>query len=232
MIKLYGLTYRVPQYAEKSIESILKNASEPIDFTVVDNLSSGSEKIRAYLRQLVSEKRISRALLMNCNAIGWGLVQAIQDFPPDDSETFFCVTDLDLVVPEGCDWVKTIRKAHEGGAKLTGCTLDISNYVNTPNHGYGGDEDGFGIWLQGINKESFFKHYTLGQNLIDSSMIAAIRNSGGSVQKLLDIRLYHLAWDLWKDDPEYFQFKKINPGWVYQGKPPGLAYNLISANKN
>jgi hypothetical protein len=227
MINLYGLTYRVPTYAIKSIDSLIRNASEPFSMTVCDNFSEGSSEIRDYLKQKVDSGDIKRALLFKENNIGWSLCTSLIEFPPDNSEKFFCLTDLDLVVPEGCDWISHIKKAHyQENCILTGCTLDMSNYYNTPNHGYGGDDDGFGIWLLGINTELYYRHFPPDRtNVVDFHMRQTF-GMLGRVKKILDIRLYHLAWDLWKDDLEYFQFKKNSPGWCYRGLPENMEYEL------
>lgn len=231
MITLYGLSFRNFPYVRKSIESLINNASEPFRFVVSDNPSdwpnSGTSQIRSFLSEMVNKGNLDKVLLFNNNNIGWSLVQAYKDFPPDDSESFFCMTDLDLAVDDGCDWIKEIRTAHdERGAVLTGCTLHMRNMV-PPNWGYSGDSDGFGMWLMGINKSIFDKHHTSNINVIDSRM-RVIFSDHGPVEKLLSIRLYHMAWDNHLYDLEYAKYKReLGSSWCSNPKGSDLSYELI-----
>lgn len=232
MIHLYGVGFRNFSYVRKSLESLLNNASEPIILTVVDNPdnlpNSGTIQIRAYLTEQVNKGRIKRALFMNQNTIGWGLVQAIKDFPPDDSEPFFCMTDLDLVVDDGCDWIKQIRQVREiKQAVYTGCTLYMRNFV-PPNQGYRGDEDDFGLWLVSADTKLYSRYVGFDTNTIDGHLIKIFKDLG-HVEKILDIRLYHMAWDNHLYDLEYANYKRsLKEDWAFQSKPADMSYKLIT----
>jgi len=238
MIHLYGLTYRAPEYLRKSLDSIIQNSSEDLDITIVESNSEKSPEVRKVIESYVFDKSQigpndkCRAMLMPGNTVGWGLLKAIDDFPPDSKDAdFFILTDLDLIVPTGCDWVSLIREAHEvRGRTLTGCTLSLENYV-PPNHGYGGDSDSFGMWLMGVNIKQF-KDFPRNPHhpscaLVDHH-VRGFFQGRGITEKLLSIRLYHLGWDIWKDDPDYFEHKKANPTVWFQ-LPRSLDYELLEA---
>lgn len=199
-LSIYGITYRVPKYAELSIDSIVKNASQEIEFTVVDSLSGKSPEIRdRILKPRVDSGKISRALFPNTNCRGYGLVESFYRFPPKD-EDFFIFTDLDLIVPEGCDWISKVREAMKE-YKLCGFSLSRENYV-PPNGGH--LEVGFGYWLMGIRTDFFMEYCPRGENLLDTEW----RGAAGPSSYQIPDRLYHLGWDLYKDDPAYFEEKR------------------------
>ena len=96
-----------------------------------------------------------------------------------------------------------------------------------PMGGYGGDADGFGGWLMSLQTD-IWKQYPAGCPIADA-WIREFFKHFGPVEKLLDIRLYHLAWDLWKDDPEYLEHKIQNHTAIFNNgnRPVNLNYELI-----
>lgn len=229
MIHLFGICWRRLDYVQKSLDSFIKTASEPVSITVADNKSENSKEIIEYLQSLLKEKKIARILEFEENMTGYAYARMLKDFPPDDSETFFLATDFDLVVPDGCDWIKIIRDAWkaEPNMALSGCTLDMVNYV-PPNWGYGGDSDSFGLWCMAIHREKFFKYFNFNGPFYDF-LVRQLMGVCGVTQKLLDIRFYHLGWDIWKDDEEYWKIKVGTPGephWSMKGRPANTGYKL------
>ncbi len=238
MIHAYFISYRNYNYVKKSLDSILESASEKIIVNVAHNpdymmMNSGHFLIKEMLEEYVDSGKIERALIFANNNIGWSLVQAMRDFPPDDSEKFFVMSDLDLVVPSGCDWIKEIRQAYAAGGVLTGFGLDLSNHLD-PNDGH--SELSFGNWIMAPNTKLYQKHFGYDRNTIDSQIVNTFA-SLGTVYKL-NTRLIHLAWDLHKPreeggDPEYAAAKKAaGPNWVLKPKPDNMSYTLIERIKD
>jgi len=113
VLTLIGQVYRVPSYAQKSIESICKNASEPFNLVVCDNKSLNSDKIIKIVLELFEKyKNVipnAKLLAFEENTKGWCLRKTYEDFPPNNSEDFFMYSDLDLIVPDGLDWIKEVK---------------------------------------------------------------------------------------------------------------------------
>ncbi len=209
----------MPQYFEKSIESIVSQSSEPLHITVVDSKSERSDQILEIAQRFLAEGKIQRFLACSENVRGFGMFRALRDFPPDPSEDFYVTTDLDLVVPaEVGYWNLLTRKAMEHHV-LSGFSLDTANYL-PPNSDHTGD--GFGNWLCGIKKGFLEREFPARQNIQDYELgLRAMQNGNAKYQ--IPARLIHLSWDLWKHDPEYFSDKKNtvwlkdpSPDWSYQ----------------
>lgn len=232
MIHLYGIAFRNYRYLTKSLNSILRTATEPLDITIVDSFcswpGSESQKIRKYLRRLVKKKLISRALFFDENVRGHGLVLSIKHFPPEGPESFFLLTDLDLIFDPG--WLEKTKQAHKDGHILTGVGLKTENYL-PPNAGFEDNPEVFGTWMQGINKKVFFEQHTTERNCVDSTMHNIFKNHGTILK--LDDRAYHQAWDIFLPkanggDPDYAIHKaKLGVDWVFKSAP-GMKYRLIS----
>lgn len=225
MIHLFGVSFHSYMYVKNSIESILTAASEPFTFTVVDNHSdwstSGTEQIREMLREYVAAGKIKRALLMDGNYFGWGLVKALEDFPVDNTESFFMLTDLDLIVSH--DWIQEARQAHAAGAILSGYSLDTSNY-KPPNDGF--SEFGFGLWMVAANTEIYKKHHGISNNTIDSRMVNIFSQHGPVFKS--STKLYHQTWDVFQDDPTYAAEKrKLGQDWVFKSRANNIQYELV-----
>lgn len=210
---MYGLTYRMTDYCRQSVESIVTNASEPVNFTVVDSRSDCSEATKTWCLEALNLGRIQQFVAASSNSKAAGLDWAYREFPPD--EDLFVFTDLDIVVPRGLDWVRLLREAHKTYC-CVGWGLDPSNYV-PPNSGH--SDDGFGIWLVGLSRRFFDQHYPPGRVVVDSYLRTYA--SVGAVK--LPQRLYHLGWDVWKDDPVYWQQKVAGVDWW---KNPDATYEV------
>lgn len=220
MIYLYGLCYRILQYADKTVERLRETASEDFNLICVESKSYKSNDFLIWAKQKIKEKKIQKFISSSTNCKGDGLRWAIENIPPDDSEDFFIMTDLDLLVPKNVDWIKEIRDKIKNNV-ICGYTLSNENYVK-PNWGWHENDviqnKTFGTWLMGIKKEPFSKVL---ENLKkrklqieDSLVIQEICKYGK--RDIIDKKLYHLGWDSWKDDPYYWDDKqKIFPtnGW-------------------
>lgn len=208
MISLYGLSYRNLNYAKRSVESIINNASEPISFTLCDNKSPMSPNIVDWSQSLIPN-RMKRAVFFSENIRGRALLRAYEKWPPDGKDGFFVFTDLDVVVPDGLDWIAETRRMMSKNV-ASGYSLSLENYI-PPNGGHSTDGDLMGFWLLALNQKIYEDHYPHGQNLQDLQVLDLFRTYG-SIQRSAKC-LYHLGWDAWRDDPEYFEIKKAGINW-------------------
>lgn len=205
MIHVYGLSYLLGGYIERSIIDISCNASEPIHFTIIDNKSESSDSIRQFAKGMIIKGFSSRLVGMKYNSRGNALIDIVRQFPPDDSEDFFVITDLDLHIPKDLDWIKELRACRAAGANIAGFDISLENYV-PPNRGHTPGV-GIGWWLMLLGKKKFFElpkdvAYT------DSYLI----NELGPLH-IGKGELYHLTFDAWKDYPDYFALKEKGIPW-------------------
>lgn len=210
MIYVYGLCYWILDYAKKSVDSILKNASEPICLIVIEGRSKNSPQFLDWGKQALKENKIQKFIAADDNCKGSGMRWAIDNFPPDPSEDFVVLTDLDLVFMEDFDWIKATKEAMLSGASSSGFQLSPDNYIVPPNGGWNVNEASYGGWLLAL-KTKTFETYPRNKDLQDYLMIGHARQYGP--QKQIKHRLYHLGWDSWKDDPEYFKEKNEHFNW-------------------
>lgn len=238
MIHFYGITWRNFNICRDSIESFINTASEDVEFTIVnanDNLpQSGTEQIREYLKEQVSKGRIKRALLFNENCRGYGLMKAIQDFPPRGD--LFFISDMDLVVPENADWIGVTKKYHERGHVVTGFNLSTENYKEG-NSGFSKEDENFGMWGIAVNTDIFNQHYNIANNCIDGYFMTLGRGRGRNGveggKKIHDIELMHATWSIHYPDSKYYDpiYSKLKSqkgsSWVFEPKPRDMGYELI-----
>ena len=213
MIHLYGLCYWLLPYAQKALDSLLENASEPLCITVVEGRSKNSDKFLEWGKQCISEGKIERFIAASDNCRGKGLVEAFHQYPPYYSGEDFCIfTDLDLLFPQGYDWIKATREAMKVGS-TSGFQLSDENYV-PPNYGWNLNERSYGNWVMGIKIEAF-RTYPREWSFQDSVVINHALKYGPQVQ--IQQRVYHMGWDAWKPlpegDPEYWRLKHENMNW-------------------
>ena len=206
MIYVYGLSYRVASYAKKSLDSIIANASEPIRIIVGDNPSPKSIETVSLLQEYKAGHKISSYLLFEKNIKTRAFLKMYQALPPDDECDFFVFTELDLVVPTGLDWIQELKAMRRLGAVDCGFSLSLSNYV-PPNSGHDPDLNGhaMGIWLLGIDNLIFRKTYPMNGPFTDTLLHAHMSQFGKKIRSRKE--LYHLGWDLWRDDPDYWKLK-------------------------
>lgn len=214
MIYVYGLCYRILEYAEKTISNLKNNASENFNLICVEAKSCNSNKFFEWGKKCLKEKKINKFITSSTNCKGDGIRWAIENIPSDDSEDFIIITDLDLLIPKNIDWIKEIRKKMENNV-ICGFSLSNENYT-PPNWGWYEDfvlkNKMFGTWLMGIKKQPLLKclenFKKTNTQIEDSKLIKEICNYG--TRDIIDKKLYHLGWDVWKDDPEYWKDKHKN----------------------
>lgn len=207
MLHVYGMAYWVLDYANKTIDNLLESSTEKLHITVVEGKSKHSADFLAWAKDCLSKGKIQRFITADDNCKGAGLIWAFNNYPPDKSENFCIFTDLDVLVPKGVDWVKAIRIRMKKKV-VVGFDLSTENYV-PPNYGFSIGDEYYGNWLMACNLR-VFKKYPL-RSFQDSEVIQHMLKSGESVK--IPIKLTHLGWDAWKDDPEYWAFKIDNLNW-------------------
>lgn len=240
MISLFGLTYRRPEYLVKSLDSIIRTASEPLEITVIDSHSHRSPEILEILQSYLEQSKIKRYISCKKNCRGYGFQWAFKNFTPKHSLTF--LTDLDVIVPSygeglvgGSDWISATKRVHGFGGfsvALTSFPLDPVNYV-PPNSGHLDSYDGLSYWLMGIDTTIYHNYVINNPNAdlltLDSNLVSFFRRF--TTVKRMDqdpstrsfIKLYHQAWDLWKDDPDYWSDKVKGINW-FADKPSDEDY--------
>lgn len=212
-ISVYGLSYLMPEYILKSLPSMLDNTTEKLCFTVIDNKTKNSEEIFSIIKPLVDCGKVKRYIQLSGNDMLNGFNRGYALFPPDRSEDFFVFTELDLIV-RGFDWVAETRRM-QSKAILSGFKLSDENYV-PPNKGHMEDGISVGFWLMGLKTTQFNKVmssvYCMNQPVQDYK-IRTMMSTQGKITRDNDHELYHLGWDIWKDDPEYFDRKLKGIDW-------------------
>lgn len=214
MIHVYGVCYRMPDYVRRTVESLRRNASEPFRLIVADNRSVRSDAIAAWARGALERRDLHAFLGLEENIVGNALRTAYELYPPDDSEPLFVFTDLDLVVPDGLDWIAETRRMHaDPGLAVSGFSLSLENYV-PPNSGHDPDPHGhaMGVWLLGIRRRLYDEHFPDELPLVDSVLLNTLAKHG-RIERSRHA-LYHLGWDLHRDDPEYWQMKLAGVSWA------------------
>jgi hypothetical protein len=214
MIHVYGLCYRILDYAKKTVDSLRETASEDFHLTCVEGKSCNSEKFLNWGNESLKNKKIQRFITSSTNCRGYGFHWAIKNFKPDNSEDFFILTDLDLLIPKNVDWIKEIRKKMKENA-ICGFTLSNKNYVY-PNYKWHKnrniEEKLFGCWLMSLNTKIFLNIYEkYDVSLRDSDIIRRMSKHGK--RDIINSELYHLGWDAWKDDKDYWEDKKNKNNW-------------------
>jgi hypothetical protein len=202
MIHVYGIAYWMESYVQRSIESIKSHTKYPFRLTVVENKSPHD------LSGLRSEADCW--IQLDNNPLEKCLKHAYKLDPPQGDIIVF--TDLDVLVPDGVDWVEeALSRLAFPEVGLVAFDLNLINYT-PPNFGqyvaeefsnrYGAYIGPSGAWLivmRRTDADRFIRDndITLDHNLMESVEIAL----------RLPVELYHLGWDAWKDDDDYWQLK-------------------------
>ena len=205
MIHVYALSYKVEKYVRLSLDSMLENSSEKTCITVIDNKSESSDKIFKYVKPLIDSGHVKRFIQLKDNVQIMAFNQAYQMYPPDGSEEFFMFTELDLIV-RNFDWIKETRIMMQEGHVLSGFRLSLENY-GPPHGGHMDDGISCGFWLMALNTKVFNGSVSLHHSLSDHRVREFMKRRGTMKQN--KNCLYHLAWNVHKDDPEYF-CKKVD----------------------
>ena len=98
---------------------------------------------------------------------------------------------------------------------ISGFTLSNENYIY-PNSKWNENENIlkklFGVIIMSVKTKEYFKVYEKKLvNLIDSEIISNLCIYGK--RDLIDSKLYHLGWDAWKDDADYWKHKISENNW-------------------
>ena len=213
MIHVYGVCWRMPTYVRLTVESLRRNASEDFRLVVVDNKSVNSPAIAAWAQSQVACGGIDLFLGLADNIYGNALRTGYELSPPDASEDFFMFTDLDLVVPDGLDWIAETRRMQSDPAlAVSGFSLSLANYL-PPNSGHSPDPHGhaMGVWLMGVKRALYDRHFPGDTPLVDHLLLNALGKHGRLERSRRE--LYHLGWDIPRDDPEYWQLKLAGVPW-------------------
>ena len=226
MIQTYVIVRRNYNIVKASLDSIIAS-SDQLEITVVnpnDHLpNSGTSNIRSYLRTLVKEKCIKRALFFEENVDGWALQEAIKQYPP--SGNWFYITDGDLLVPKCCENV-TNHYIMELDNLVTGYQLSRSNYQQGM-RGFNYASNEFGCWMMGIDTDFYVNTYGLDNVPVDSKIIGL---SNGWFSKINEKELYHLTWDIGDPaspyyDKEYVEYKKTKSFQL--GRPDNMNFEVF-----
>jgi hypothetical protein len=221
MITVYGLAYKHQDYIVRSIRSIRDSCPKlPFRFVICHNKSEQSPEIeKAIVAELTTDD-----VLVNFqeNIKSYALTEAYKLYPPDADETFSVFTDLDLLVDFKHWLFDTLDR--QSKYAVTGYSLSLDNYV--PPNGKHDPVHGMGGWLMGINSKFFESRILDKIPFVDSLILNETRRAGLDWHRSPK-ELYHMGWDLWKDDPEYFQTVKV-PGTDWITKPSNLAVESVT----
>jgi len=209
MIHIYGLCYRILKYPDETIKRLRETASEDFHLTCIESRSCNSDKFFEWGMECLKNKKIQRFITSSTNSRGYGFNWSIKNFPPDNSEDFFIITDLDLLVPKDFDWIKEIREKMKENV-ICGFTLSNENYIS-PNSGwhekYVKKHKLFGMWLTSVKTLCFMEILSKTScNIQDVILIKDMEKYGK--RDIIDKKLYHFGWDSYKDDPDYWKDKK------------------------
>lgn len=213
MIHVYGVCWRMPDYVRRTVESLHRNASEPFRLVVVDNKSANSGAIATWAEAEVARGGVDLFLGLEDNIYGNALRTGYELSPPDESADFFVFTDLDLVVPDGLDWIAETRRMQADPAlAVSGFSLSLANYL-PPNSGHDPDPNGhaMGVWLMGVKRALYDAHYPDELPLVDCLLLNTLGRHGRIERSRRE--LYHLGWDIPRDDPAYWQLKLAGVPW-------------------
>lgn len=233
MLPIYMICWRNLAITMDCLESFISTATEPIELTVVnpnDSLpNTQTTEIRLYLRKLIEEGKVKRALFFDENVFGWGLIESVKDFPPQTP--LFMMTDGDLIIRPDTDWIGLSKKYHDEGWAVTGFQLSIENY-KSPNHGFSQEDCNFGLWGVMFSTQWFNTYHGTERNSIDSNIMNSARWTGGAI-KVREIEVLHATWSISYEgdryyDREYADFKRQQASnWVFNPKPNNMHYELI-----
>lgn len=214
MIHVYGVCWRMPTYVQRTVESLRRTASEPFRLVVADNRSENSAEIARWAAAQVARGGVDLFLGLEGNIYGNALRTGYELSPPDTSEDFFMFTDLDLVVPDGLDWIAETRRMQSDPAlAVSGFSLSLENYL-PPNSGHHPDPNGhaMGVWLMGIKRALYEHHFPDETPLVDHLLLGALGRHGRIERSRKE--LCHLGWDIPRDDPEYWRLKLRGVPWA------------------
>ena len=220
---------------------MVDNASEKVHFIIGINDCPDAYKMKAYIETRYSEVDENKSILNRFDVYKFenNSVLSAFNFMIDrhsnvrtNKEPFFIVTELDVVVPNGFDWIKEVRELQQRSA-YTGFPLSLDNYLS-PNSGHCDDEGMFGLWLTGLNRDKFFTVYDKSlaktkKPLSDNWLRTAMTRYGPPARS--KTRLKHLSWNLPFEEDEFskdYWQRKVNR--VQWDKAPECNLEIWSRN--
>jgi hypothetical protein len=219
-VKLYVLTYWMSDYIKPCLDSIIGGTKTDLDIVIGENLSPHSEKSREIIRQYIKDGKIKEAYFFDANLYVSAFKYLYILSPPTDEGDYVVFCESDVVWQSKKDWLEeefsVIKNFPEIG--LVAYDLDPINYV-PPNSGhlesieftidqrtgiYLGASSG--IWLLLVHKHIADKLDVCYPTYIECALHNWTPQLGFLYGRMRE-QMYHLGWDAWKDDPEYFEQK-------------------------
>lgn len=207
-IDVYGVAYWIEDYVQRSIESIKSHTKRPLNFRVIENKSPHDlSHLAPMVDEWISDDHNYWERCMN---------RLLKEYPP--TSEIVILTDLDLLVPDGVDWVEeTLRRFENKYVGLTAFDLDSVNFTEANgtclfSDGYtitkelGGYQIPSGAWLMGIRKTLLEEYLRTHDYTLDIYLTKFVNDKKYHLLRMPD-KLYHLGWDAWRDYPEYHQTK-------------------------
>lgn len=202
-IDIIFLTYNRLNYLIQTITSLIFNTRYPYRIIIVDNNSEDETKNFIKSNELIFDKVIYNSSNEWTSAFQKGI-----DVSSSDP---FIVSDPDILVPnlEGKCWLEKVIELHakHSDIGLLALNLDDTNKPVKMPDVYLGEKQVYnkeitlgnvGTVFQSIKRKFFtFKYVT------DWETCARIRNNGGKVGFINDLRGYHLGWNEESDYPDY-----------------------------
>lgn len=205
----------------QSYESIINIG---MDFFVVENYSKNTDKIKEYFK----DKDLIRYILFENNIANTAMNIMIEDYEDILKQyEYITFSDCDLVPHNSKDLFSEIYKILDhDDIGLCSTSIDLSNLPNVPGSQY---------WIPKPNKNNIHDDYidvdsgihfmtikrknlNLFKNLnfMDSNIMYQFRKNGLKCVITKENKSYHLTWDLYHIDNEYYQFKVNSDIWNKQ----------------
>lgn len=228
MVYIYTVAYWSESYIDRMIRNIRATTESDINITVAEN-QSPNPKVGKVCRQLLKEGLIDTYIKFTPNIyMQFGREAYLLSPPGEDSEDFIVVSDGDLLVPEGVDWVEEIRQRFVyPEIAWTSFNLNPINYLHGSHIKCESDRpmdmryrmplEYGGLWLAGVRKTVFEEYIQTTPFFRDVYFHFYIEDSDYEYGRI-PIKLYHMYWDL--DCQELLDSKcTIEKGRVVSYKP-------------
>ncbi len=202
-IDIIFLTFNRLNYFIHTLSALVKNTRYPYNIIIVDN-NSDNETIK-FIRD--NELLFDKIIYNKSNE--W--TSAFQKGIDISSSDPFIVSDPDILVPDlvGKCWLETVIDLHLKHSDIGLLALNLDD-VNKPGKlpaVYLGDKQEYnqeitlsnvGTVFQSIKRKYFNFNY-----VTDWESCSRIRNNGGKVGFVNNIKAYHLGWNEESDYPDY-----------------------------
>ncbi len=202
-IDIIFLTYNRLNYFIQTINALIYNTRYPYKIIIVDN--SSDEETKNFIKR--NEIIFDKVIYNNSNE--W--TTAFQKGIDVSSSDPFIVSDPDILVPnlEGKCWLEKVIELHSQHPDIGLLALNIDD-INKPKkmpEVYLGEKQVYNKEITLGNVGTVFQSIKRGYfNFVyvtDWETCARIRNNGGKVGFINNIKGYHLGWNEETDYPEY-----------------------------